>query len=156
VFEGRRNRVPDMSETLADTSSIPTDNAAVADAKPAKRKPNKRRARVSIDKRYALGRRVKQLTALFRARLGPDADDPITASAVCKAAELTALAEDMRARAFRGAPGALPDDLVRVQRIADLAVRRLQLDRHRKRDDGPTLSDILRESWDRRDDGGAP
>jgi hypothetical protein len=124
----------------------PVESVAVTSIAPAKPKPNKRRARVSIDKRYALGRRVKQLTAIFRARLGPDADDPVLAAAASNAAELTALAEAARARALRADGGVGLDDVVRTARAADLAVRRLQLDRHKVRPQGPTLADILAES----------
>jgi hypothetical protein len=48
------------------------------------------------------------------------------AVAIGKAAELVALAEDMRARALRGVD-VNADDLVRMQRLADASVRRLNL-----------------------------
>jgi hypothetical protein len=83
---------------------MPAGSAAVTSIAPAKSKPNKRRARVQIDKRFVLGRRVKQLTAIFRERLGPDAEDPVLDAAVRRAAETTALAEDLRARMLRGNP----------------------------------------------------
>jgi hypothetical protein len=124
---------------------MPADTATGTNGRPAQRKPNKRRARVTIDKRYALGRRAKQLTAIFRARLGADADDPMMDAAIRRAAELMALAEDMRARMFKGEPGALPDDVVRMQRLADISVGRLQLDRHKPASSGPSLADLLHE-----------
>jgi hypothetical protein len=112
---------------------------------PAKRKPNKRRARVSIDKRSVLGRRVTQLTAIFRQRLGPDAEDPVLDAAI-RAAETTALAEDLRARMLRG-ERVDPDDVLRTTRAADALTRRLHLDRHKPQQQaGPSLADILREA----------
>ena len=54
---------------------MPAESASVA--------RNKRRARVWIDKRSALGRRVTQLTATFRARIGLDANpDPLLLAAI--------------------------------------------------------------------------
>ena len=61
-----------------------------------KPKPNKKRALVQVDHRYAIGRRVKELVAAFRTRIGPDADDPVTSTAIRRAAETTALSEDLR------------------------------------------------------------
>jgi hypothetical protein len=146
----------DVAQIRRDTRSMPAEIAAITDATPAKR-PNKRRARRPFDRRYALGRRVKQLEQHFRARLGEVASDLVINTAIRRAAELVALSEAARARALSADPGVTMDDVVRLSRAADLAVRRLQLDRRDKLDDGPTLSDILRESWDReRDGGGTP
>jgi hypothetical protein len=103
------------------------------------KKLNKRRARVAIDKRFVLGRRVKELVATFRARLGPIADDPVLAANVKKAAELQALAEESRARALRANATATLNDVVRLSRLADYAVRKLQLDRHVK----PSVPSLL-------------
>ena len=64
---------------------------------------NKRRAPVQVDHRFAIGRRIKLLTAVFRERAGLDVSDPdpVLLAAVEKAARLTALAEDAAARATR-------------------------------------------------------
>lgn len=124
----------------------PARSAAVTGGKPARPKPNKRRARVLIDKRYALGRRVKELTATFRARIGPDADDPITDAAIRRAAETVALSEDLRARMLRGEPNVSPDDVLRTTRAADTLTRRLQLDRHKPQPSTPSLAAYLREA----------
>src|SRR5437899_1979727 len=110
---------------------MPAESVAVTSEIPAKPKPNKRRARVQIDKRYALGRRVKTLVAIFRARLGPDADDPVLDAAIRRAAETVALSEHLRARMLRGEPNVSADDVLRLSRTADLLTRRLQLDRHK-------------------------
>jgi hypothetical protein len=87
------------------------------------------RAPAQIDKRFAVGRRVKELTLAFRARLGPDADDPVTSTAIRRCAETVALSEDLRARMLRGEPVS-PDDVLRTTRAADALTRRLHLDRH--------------------------
>jgi hypothetical protein len=109
----------------------------------AKRTRNGLRAPVSIDKRFAIGRRIKELTAAFRARVGLDVDhDPVLLAAVEKAARLTALAEDATARATRADPRVSLDDLVRLTRLADISVRRLHLDR-RNTAPQPKLSDYL-------------
>jgi hypothetical protein len=101
------------------------------------------RARVLIDKRLAIGRRIKQLTATFRARVGFDVDqDPVLLTAIDKAAQLTALAEDAAARALRADPKVTLDDVVRLTRLADLSVRRLHLDRHNTKQP-PSLADYL-------------
>jgi hypothetical protein len=47
-------------------------------------------------------------------------------AAVGKAAELISISEDMRAKMLRGVD-VNADDLVRMQRLADLSVRRLAL-----------------------------
>jgi hypothetical protein len=122
---------------------IPAEGVGPTRVSPAKPKPNKRRARVSIDKRFAIGRRIKQLTATFRARVGFDVDqDPVLLTAIDKAARLTALAEDASARALRADPKVTLDDVVRLTRLADLSVRRLHLDRHNTKQP-PSLTDYL-------------
>ena len=129
-----------MSEVAYDAMDAPAESATVTRTAPAKSKPNKRRAKVSIDMRFAIGRRIKELTAAFRERVGPDADqDPVLLASVDKAARLTALAEDAAARATRGT--ATLDDVVRLTRLADISVRRLRLDRHKTKQ--ASLSDYL-------------
>jgi hypothetical protein len=136
-----------MSDALKMAAESIETTRAVA-AKPTR---NGRRARVSIDKRFVIGRRYAQLTATFRARVGPDVDqDPVLLAAVEKAARLTALAEDAAARALRADPKVTLDDVVRLTRLADLSVRRLRLDQ-RNATPQPSLSDYLRV----RGEGGA-
>jgi hypothetical protein len=100
------------------------------------------RARVSVDMRLAIGRRIKELTAVFRARVGLDAadPDPVLLAAVERAARLQALAEDAAAKATRADPKVTLDDVVRLTRLADISVRRLQLDR---KPETPSLGDLL-------------
>jgi hypothetical protein len=50
-----------------------------------KPKPNNKRALVQVDHLYQIGRRVKELVDVFRSRI-PDADDPITATAIRRCA----------------------------------------------------------------------
>lgn len=101
---------------------------------------NGRRARVLIDRRYVLGRRVFELVGVFRARVA-DPDDPITAAAIARAAETTALSESLRARMLRG-EAVSPDDVLRLTRTADLLTRRLHLDQ-RNAKQVPSLADYL-------------
>lgn len=98
---------------------------------------------VEIDKRFAVGRRVKQLAITFRERLNLDANpDPLLLAAVERAARLTALAEQASARALSGDERVAYDDVVRLSRLADHAVRRLHLDQHNAKQQ-PSLSSYL-------------
>jgi hypothetical protein len=99
---------------------VPVESATVTRTAPAKPKPNKRRARVSIDKRFTFGRRVKEVTLTFRARLSLDVDpDPLLLTAIERAEQLQALAEQAAARALRADPKVAYDDVVRLNRLAD-------------------------------------
>ena len=66
---------------------------------------------------------------MFRARIGPDADDPVVSTAIRRAPRLSRLSEDLRARTLRGEPISA-DDVLRASSTADLLTRRLHLDRH--------------------------
>jgi hypothetical protein len=122
----------------------PAERVAIARVTPAKHKPNKRRARVSVDKRFAIGKRIAQLAAVYAERAGLDASnpDPVLQAAVEKAALLTGLAEQASAGAARADPKVGLDDVVRLNRLADLVVRRLHLDQ-RRRPTAPSLSSYL-------------
>jgi hypothetical protein len=130
----------------------PAESDGITRVKSAKPKQNKRRAPVQVD-RFAVGRRIKLLTAAFRERAGLDVSDPdpVLLAAVEKAARLTALAEDAAARATRADPKVSLDDVVRMTRLADLSVRRLHLDRRNTKQQ-PSLADYLRADGQ----GGAP
>jgi hypothetical protein len=120
------------------------ERVATARAGAAKPTRNGKRARVVIDKRFALGRRVQQLTATFRARLGPEAArDLLVLTATERAAVLQTLAEQAAVRALRGDTRVTYDDIVRLARLADISVRRLRLDQ-RSAKQQPTLADYLR------------
>jgi hypothetical protein len=118
----------------------PTESAAVASDTPTRKRRNHRKAKKPFDARYVLGRRVRELEAVFGARLGRDADDPVTSTAIRRCAETVALSEDLRARMLRG-EAVSPDDVLRITRAADALTRRLHLDRNPKRE--PTLADYL-------------
>jgi hypothetical protein len=99
--------------------------------------------RQPFDKRTLLGRRVVELADAFRQRLGPDAVDPVTGSAVERAARLVAYSEVLSAKALRGLDVS-PDDVIRAARAADFAVRRLNL--HAKpQTPTPTLAEYLKQ-----------
>jgi hypothetical protein len=123
----------------------PAESVGLARAAPVKPKPNKRRAPVRIDKRFAIGRRFKELEITFRERLGLGADpDPLLLTAIERAATLQALAEDAAAKALRADPKVAYDDVVRLSRLAEIATRRLRLDQHNTTPTSPTLADYLR------------
>jgi hypothetical protein len=121
------------------------ESAVVSRAVAAKTTRQGKRAPVLIDKRLAIGRRIKQLAGEFRVRLGLDAEDPLLLTAIERAAQLQALAEQAAARALRGDPKVAYDDVVRLSRLADHAMRRLNLDRHKTRP--PTLPEYLHEHY---------
>jgi hypothetical protein len=112
---------------------MPAESAALTSETPAPKRRNHRRARARFDKRYAIGRRVKQLMAIFRDRLGPDADDPVTNAAVMRCAEVTALAEVTRGKMLRG-ERVSTETVLRLSRTADLLTRKLGLDRAKPRE----------------------
>ena len=56
---------------------LPVESVTVTRTAPAKPKPNKRRAHVSIDKRYAVGRRYKQLAGHLSASVSASTPTPI-------------------------------------------------------------------------------
>jgi hypothetical protein len=99
-----------------------------------------------IDRRTRIGRRMKELVMLYSARLGDAALDPVVALSIQRAAELAALAEDLRWRALKGDPEATPNAIVRITRLADLSVRRLHLDRPQLQPSTPSLAAYLREA----------
>jgi hypothetical protein len=102
-----------------------------------------------VDNRFRSARRAKALRVHYTevlAAAGRELSIEL-AAAVTKAAELVALVEDMRARALRGTE-INADDLVRMQRLADLSVRRLALPSVASKP-APTLGDLLRADHER-------
>jgi hypothetical protein len=126
-----------MSESTLESPALPTKR---------KRKPWHKPPRHPYDRRTLLGRRITALAETFRRRIGFEevAADPVLAAAVERAARLTGLAEQLSA--LCADPAVSPDDVVRMSRLADQAVRRLHLDRHKPQPGGPTLADIMREA----------
>jgi hypothetical protein len=128
-----------MSETLHPSSVLPAKSGGVTRAT----KPrNKRRALARVDHRFAIGRRIKQLVAVFSARIGADAADPVTSTAIRRCAETVALSEDLRARMLRGEKVSA-DDVLRSSRTADLLTRRLRLDQCNNTERQSSLRDYL-------------
>jgi hypothetical protein len=121
--------------------SMSADSSTVAGRMPVRKRRNHRKARKPFDGRYAIGRRVRELVGVFRARIGPDADDPVTSTAIRRCAETVALSEDLRARMLRG-EAVSADDVLRTTRAADALTRRLHLDR-RNATQQRKLSDYL-------------
>ena len=128
---------------------VPVENSTVASPTPPKKPRNHRKAPVRIDKRFILGKRITQLSAIYAERAGLDATDPdpVLKASIEKAAMLTGLAEDAAHRAARGDPKIALDDVVRLTRLADLTVRRLHLDRRKPA--SPTLASYLAQRGDR-------
>jgi hypothetical protein len=134
-------------------AGMPPDMTHVdATVSPRRRRRRGPKPRQPFDKRTLIGRRVQELVAVFSARIGPGAADPVTAAAIARAAETQALAESARARALRADATVTLDDVVRLNRLAEHAVRALRLDRHNATQQ-PTLSEYLRS---RSDSGGMP
>jgi hypothetical protein len=94
-------------------------------------KRDRRLTLTKIDKRGRLGKRVAELTAMFASAAGGEVT-PMRRLKVEKAAQLTAIAELARGDFMRDGKGTL-DDLVRLERKADQAVRALGIDEARGR-----------------------
>src|SRR5262249_20798707 len=116
--------------------------AMVSDSGQAARRPPNLRsrstnqpARMVIDARTAVGRRLKDLADAYAEALGgwPKLNDT-QAAAVRRAAEMVALAEQARAEALRnGGIGVNEaDQLIRLENLAARAVKALGLDRKRE------------------------
>ena len=103
-----------------------------------------RRSPVRIDYRKRVGKRARELSQHFTAAVSASGRELSIelAVAIGKAAELVALAEDLRARMLRADPSANADDVVRMQRLADVSVRRLNLPSAASKPT-PTLGDYL-------------
>jgi hypothetical protein len=94
-----------------------------------------------LDLRTRAGRRARELICQFETALGGTITDG-QRLAVHRAALLTSLAEDKRARSLAGEPINL-DDLVRIDRLAMQAVRLLGIDLVGQSKSGPSLAEYL-------------
>jgi hypothetical protein len=103
-----------------------------------RRKYSRKLPRHNFDRRTRDGRRVKELVAIYTKRLAEAALDPLVKKNIVRCAELTALAESLRAKALQGEN--VSDDLVRVERLASTAEKSLQLDR-KPQHAGPNLAE---------------
>jgi len=82
----------------------------------------------TVNRSTRLGKRIDELKALFSEALGEDALAPMRRMRIAEAAELKALAEKARGDYLRDGAGTL-DDIVRIERKADQAVRALGIER---------------------------
>ena len=109
---------------------------------PQKRDRSKRLTK--IDMRSVLGQRVKELTKAFSEALGTE-QSILRRMAIERAAQLTAIAEKARGKLMRDGAGTL-DDLVRLERKADQAVRALGISEGKPK---PATSNPLVEHFSR-------
>jgi hypothetical protein len=121
-------------ETLADRIQVisrPANNRARSTNRPAK---------MAIDQRSAIGRRLKDLAEGFADALGGWGKlSDIQAAQVRRAAEMVALAEQARHQALRDG-NVDPDQLIRLENLAARSVKALHLDLKREPD---TLAALL-------------
>lgn len=125
---------PETAETRSDSSP---------DAPPKVRRRRRSRVRAKPDGRTWVVRRARELAAIYRAKLGDVASDATLAAAITKAAELTAISESMRAGLMRADDSVSADDVVRLQRLADAAVRALDRAAAIKPSNVPSLTEYL-------------
>jgi hypothetical protein len=125
----------DLAASCRQPNILPTDAAPLGAHQKGGRAPkrDRRLTLTKIDKLGRLGKRVAELTAMFAAAVGGE-QTPMRKLKVEKAAELTALAELARGDFMRDGKGTL-DDVVRLERKADQAVRSLGIT---ERDPRPT------------------
>jgi len=131
------------ANSAIDATIISTDTALDAGCK--QRKRRRSAPRKSLDGRTWIAKRMRVLREHYLSALGDRNLTVDLEGRISKAAELSALAEDLRARMLRGERDVCADDLVRMQRLADASVRALGLDRKREADrpKGQTLGALL-------------
>lgn len=105
-------------------------------------KRDRRQYLTKVDRRSRLGIRIRELTEMYIVALGGELS-PLKREAIGDAAQLKALSEDQRGAWMRGEAKCSLDDLVRLERRADQAVRALRIvARPRARE--PSLIERLR------------
>lgn len=92
----------------------------------ARPKRDRRVCLTKVDKRTAFGRRVMELRSVFAETFSQAELSPLRLLKIREAAELKAIAEKARGDFMRDGVGNL-DDIVRIERKADLAVRALHI-----------------------------
>lgn len=95
-----------------------------------------------IDLTSARGRRIADLAAAYSEAL-ENPNDVACQTAIVAAAELTVIAEEARALALADPAKADLDGLVRAQNAVDRSIRRLGIRSTAKRDDEPSLAEVL-------------
>jgi hypothetical protein len=91
-------------------------------------KRDRRRSLTRIDARSTLGKRIADLKALFTEALGADAMTPMKREKIGEAAQLQAMAESERGAWMRGEAKCNLDELVRLERRAQQAVKALRIE----------------------------
>jgi len=109
---------------------------------PALRKRRRRKRRVRIDGRTITARRIRELTAQYLTALGDVSPDQRERCE--RAAQLVALAEDVRRKALAGRSVSL-EDVIRVENAADRARRAIGLPDGNAEPEPVTIADYLRE-----------
>jgi hypothetical protein len=123
MLRGNEKREVRLFEVARSTADILPAQAQQGAAVAPKR--DRRLTLTKIDKRGRLGKRIAELRAIFIAALGDEAElSAMKRLKVEKAAQLTALAELARGDFMRDGKGTF-DDIVRLERKADQAVRAL-------------------------------
>ena len=117
----------------------PSARQVLADATPPPRRSRAKRL-TTVNRSTRLGKRIVELTDMFTAAVGGELT-PMRHLVIDKAAQLTAIAEMARGAFMRDGVGTL-DDIVRLERKADQAVRALGAIEEKPRP--PTLADLLR------------
>jgi hypothetical protein len=117
-INGVENRMFEAARSTADI--LPAQAQQGAAVAP---KRDRRLTLTKVDKRGRLGKRVTELIAMFVDALGDDLT-PMRKLKIDRAAQLTTIAELARGDFMRDSAGTL-DDIVRLERKADQAVRAL-------------------------------
>jgi hypothetical protein len=120
----RSTSLGDLSSVLSQPEISPADRAPTSVPHSANVEPkrDRRLTLTKIDRRGRLGKRIAELTEMFAAAGGELT--PMRKLKVDKAAQLTAISELARGDFMRDGVGTL-DDIVRLERKADQAVRAL-------------------------------
>lgn len=95
--------------------------------------------------------RVKALAAALKAQLGDVVVDPILAAAITRAAELLAVAEQIRGQRLRGEVGVTVGDIVKIENAARRAVADLGIKPAAEREEQSDLATYLAERYGERD-----
>jgi hypothetical protein len=108
--------------------------------------PQSRRSRAKkltfVNRSTRLGKRIDELKALYTSAFPAEALTQLRLEAIANAAQLQALAEHERGLWMRGEARCDLDELVRLERKADQAVRALRIKENGPRE-APALADYL-------------
>ena len=114
-------------------------------AKAKRKRPHYRRELTTVDRRSRVFRRITELQALFLSALESAGVElsPLRRMKIEEAAQLKALAEKTRGDYLRDGVGTL-DDIVRIERKAELAVKGLGIVEGKAAQRPRRLADVLR------------